>query len=587
MAPPPVNKLRSSIERAVRAFSFHRDPAEARPPPPPLSPLPPLPQLSPLSPLSPPPHPPCAPAEPASAQPNVHSTRSFPSMSSIRHTSQLPRRPPRPHRHLKFVPRRTPHSSRSPRSLRTFSLSHNVSATPSNQSNSPPHPMSSATPSQSLADTSSLPKPHMFRRLSAHRMRSLSLGHRASDPAQDPDNKLWSSGGPALFSRSPTEDSTSWSRIFASSFDLREKARWRKRNFSYSCTDFELEQEHHIVEIGQRLPDRSHSGTEEDVFGRRRRDFSISSCSLPTVPSSGLLACDVDQTVDRRVNQSVDPRASTIRHSSLKSSSDSRRAPEQPRFLDTPIVKPDRNHKPPLMKEATTDDFDEQEAIRHITKAIGSSKGRLRKSANMSKAFTAVIRSGDGFLRKSELIQQTLNSEDSKDPSMIILLDPESCEPGSMRPEGASSASEESGSVENMKSVRVAAAPNIGFSTSMTARQCAATLETILRDMACKVSRYTEEDIGKSSTVKLRATRFGGGARLLDRKVKVLVTVREEDNIRTSVSFRRVSTMYGSRDGHFPLCSEIRERFQREWPAVVEALYIRVPHTQVVRSNDG
>ncbi|KAI0564779.1 hypothetical protein FGB62_23g27 [Gracilaria domingensis] len=420
-------------------------------------------------------------------------------------------------------------------------------------------------------------------------MRSLSLGHRAPDGAQQVDSKPWSSGGPALFSRSPTEDSVSWSRIFSSSFDLRDKTRWRKRNYSYSCSDFEIEEEHHIVEIGQRLPDRSHSGTEEDVFGRRRRDFSLSSLSLPAVSSSHLLACDTDHVSyaasAAHPADEVGRKPSTIKHSSSKSSSNRLVKEKQQHLLDTPMTKPDRSTKPPLIKEATTDEFDEQEAIRHITKAIDSSKGRLRKSANMSKAFTSVIRSGDGFLRKSELIQQTLNSEDSKDPSMIILLDPESCEPGPIRVEGASSASEESASVENMKSVHVVPPPNIGFSTSMTARQCAATLETILRDMACKVSRYADEEHGKNSVVRLKATRFSGGARLLDRKVKVLVTVREEDRIRTSVSFRRVSTMYGKREAHFPLCSEIRERFQREWPAVVEALYIRVPSNQVLTTS--
>eukprot|EP00178_Gracilaria_changii_P023351 TRINITY_DN70726_c0_g1_i1.p1 TRINITY_DN70726_c0_g1~~TRINITY_DN70726_c0_g1_i1.p1 ORF type:complete len:608 (-),score=94.52 TRINITY_DN70726_c0_g1_i1:566-2227(-) len=550
MVPPPVNKFRSSIERAVRALSFHRTSADV--------------------PQSPPPQPP----PPTSSQPNVQPTRSFPNLSRIRHSTHS-KRVPRAPRPLKLASRRNSRSSRSSLSLRTFSVSHNsATQSPSITSEScapcSTSPCTPSSPSSPPPADSSLPKPHVFRRLSANRMRSLSLGHRASQVSQDTDNKPWSSGGPALFSRSPTEDSVSWSRIFASSFDLREKSRWRKRNYSYSCSDFEIEEEHHIVEIGQRLPDRSHPGCDEDVFGRRRRDFSLSSFSLPAVSSSQVLACDVDQV-------------SSIKHSSKPSSERAMKEQKQ-HLLDTPIAKADRSSKPPLIKEATNDDFDEQEAIRHITRAIDSSKGRLRKSANMSKAFTSVIKSGDGFLRKSELIQQTLNSEDSKDPSMIILLDPESCEPNTIRVEGASSASEESGSVENMKSVHVVPPLNFGFSTSMTARQCAATLETILRDMACRVSRYTEEQNGKNNVVKLKATQVSGGARLLERKVKVLVTVREEDHIRTSVSFRRVATIYGNRDAHFPLCSEIRERFQREWPAVVEALYIRVPNTQLLRN---
>lgn len=205
----------------------------------------------------------------------------------------------------------------------------------------------------------------------------------------------------------------------------------------------------------------------------------------------------------------------------------------------------------------------------------------------MNKAFTSVIKSGDGFLRKSEIIQQTLNSENSKDPSMIILLDPEANDPANIHVEGVSTASEESGSVETMKSVRVVPVQNFGFSTSMTARQCAATLETILRDMACRVCRYSDDTSSKGNTLRLKATRVANGARILDRKVKVMVTVKEEDHIRTSVSFRRIPTMYGSRDAHVPLCNEIRDRFQREWPAVVEALYIRVPNLDGRKTTVG
>lgn len=217
----------------------------------------------------------------------------------------------------------------------------------------------------------------------------------------------------------------------------------------------------------------------------------------------------------------------------------------------------------------------EEESVQNIAKAIDCSKGRLRKSANMSNAFKAVIKSGEGLVRRSELIQATLNSEQSKDPSIIILLDPDACDASNMGG-GVSDKSEES-SCERGRGKAIDSTCSLGFSTSMTARQCAATLETILRELSCKVVTHCD-DISSRALIKLRATRLANGGRKLDRKIRLMITIREEDDIRTSVAFRRVSGLYTSRDSHVPLCAEIRERFQKEWPAVVEALYIRLPN---------
>lgn len=300
-------------------------------------------------------------------------------------------------------------------------------------------------------------------------------------------------------------------------------------------------------------------------------------------------------------------------------------------------------------------DGDEEETLRNIAKAIDSSKGRLRNSVNMNKAFQAVIRSGDGLIRRSDLIQATLNSSDSKDASMIILLEPNSYGNGSngvssgetngrrmnirdentrdvngndddtdvnndnrisndsnnrkchsrdknkhknkcaKRNKSGDTSGGILGAVKDMRRTNDTSAPSssctrrkdegsVGFSTSMTAKQCAATLETLLREMECKVCRYGEEVDDGRFVIRLRTSRAIGqtgaqldGRKARDRKVRIIVIVREEDDIRTSVSFKRLGGFHASRDSHIPLCLEIRERFQREWPAVVEALYIRLP----------
>lgn len=204
----------------------------------------------------------------------------------------------------------------------------------------------------------------------------------------------------------------------------------------------------------------------------------------------------------------------------------------------------------------------------------------------MSRAFRAVIKSGgEGLVRKSDIIRATLESDESKDPSMIILLDPSSCDPSLPQMEGVSTTSEESCSLETVASGSAVSSASVGFSTSMTAKQCAATLETLLREMNCKVSRCADSEYEMRDVVRLRAMRVPPGGRKTDRKIKILITIREEDHIRTSVSFKRMAGLYSSRDSHIPLCTDIRDRFQREWPAIVEALYIRLPNVPTRELN--
>lgn len=371
-----------------------------------------------------------------------------------------------------------------------------------------------------------------------------------------------------------------------------------KKRHTHSYSDFEYAEEDDIVEIGSRLPDRTYRMGEEDVFGRRRGDFVYSGESMADSEGRPVLACyddseEVSSTAQNFPSQSncngvisnpsnradVNGNDSERSHSNLYYSTDD-----------------DRDSK-------NGETSEEEETLRSIAKAIDSSKGRLGKSANMSKAFRAVIRSGDGFVRKSDVIQATLNSNDSKDASMIILLEPDSYDSFSPTPQ---TEGDQSGTMQKELGSRDPStypngsirASSLGFSTSMTAKQCAATLETMLREMACKVTRCNGDMESGRCTLRLRVTRAivgsnahyeegGRGKRRskIDRKMRVIVTIREEDHIRTSVSFAKLGGLYSSRESHEPLCSEIRDRFQREWPAVVEALYIRLPSTRSITST--
>lgn len=305
----------------------------------------------------------------------------------------------------------------------------------------------------------------------------------------------------------------------------------------------------------ERLPDRTESLAAEDIFGRRRGDIILKGESMMEAGGKPLFACDTPPQRDPTPSPCEEDMKGYLKH----------------------LNGPSEMNRVNGRDELVSIQDEEEETMKNIEKAIDSSKGRLRNSANMSKAFKAVIKSGEGLVRKSELIQATLNSDESKDPSMIILLDPESCDPSNPHLEGVSTTSEESCSVEAMQNVGIVANRSMGFSTSMTAKQCAATLETILREMACKVSRYEEEEYGARHLIRLKASRQANSGRVVERKIRIMVTIREEDRIRTSVAFRRIAGIYSSRDSHIPLCADIRDRFQREWPAVVEALYIRLP----------
>lgn len=383
-------------------------------------------------------------------------------------------------------------------------------------------------------------------------------------------SRVWSSSGSSFLSPRSATDDALWSRLRPSRVD-----RMRRKRFStYNCTsDFELCETDDLVDIDMgmlcRLPDRGHVGGGEDVFGRRRGDFSGSLDSFLDAQKGGLLAGD------QRHPSSLHalPRGGSGALSRWRRGGG--------RGGGGGGGGGGGHGRAAALEERKENPAEEdEETLRHITKAIDSSKGRLRKSANMSRAFKAVIKSGEGWVRKSEIIQATMDSDDSKDPSMIILLDPGSCESGAPPGERVSTTSEESGSVEVLSNQgEVMASAPVGFSTSMTAKQCAATLETLLREMSCKVSRLPDTDRGSKDVVRLRVMRVPPGGRRMERKIKIMVTVREEDHIRTSVSFKRLGGLYSSRDSHIPLCTDIRDRFQREWPAVVEALYIRLPNT--------
>lgn len=471
---------------------------------------------------------------------------------------------------------------------------------------------------------------------SSQRIRRLSLGHRTRSRVSNPRStsfgdtpRIWSSAGPSFLSTRANTDEAVWSRLnpirSVAERDLRLR---RNRLSSYSCSDFEVAEDD-IVEIGSRLPDRTGRIAEEDVFGRRRGDFEKSSESMSTLSCKPALAYQDGEDYSNPPPRIEADRSATIEEIPPPPTSRSK-PPLADSAIHTDLYLTSNNVELSSPTERSSQSsppsnalvpVEEEETIRSIAKAIDSSKGRLRKSANMSRAFRAVIRSGDGFVRKSDLIQATLNSTESKDPSMIILLDPEACDSSTQTEsnkdgddmgdgdgrdggvdgmeggEGICSTSEESCSGDTLTSMgagssaAVAAAATagatVGFSTSMTAKQCAATLETILREMTCKVNRLGEETEGCRFTIRLRVSRsIREGRKKLERKTRVLVTIREEDRIRTSVSFRRLNGLYSSRESHIPLCKEIRERFQREWPAVVEALYIRLPTVNVSAAAD-
>lgn len=468
--------------------------------------------------------------------------------------------------------------------------------------------------------TEPLPHKRLMRRVgSSQNIRRLSLGHRAhvrnvrSTSFGDAPRSMWASG--SLFVQRSSTDHASCRKsrldlLRATSSDLKP-TRWKRA--SCSCGDIFPIIDEQLVEIGSRLPDRPERMVAEDIFGRRRGDIITNNeCKIQSAAQSVLayqneIGIDSERARQVQMQQQEKEKEKLKQLSAQKAANSVSPTPPDENPLGSNVrpfdtfangssseIPSTEKHRFPAHSDAIreirklsgSDKAEEEETMRKIAKELERSKGRLRKSANMSKAFRAVIRSGDGFVRKSDMIQATLNNGESKDASMIILLEPDCMDSnaGSGFVEGVSSTSDESGSGDTTRShgKSTILGNGTGFSTSMTAKQCAATLETILREMACKVMRHSDGIEDGQHMIRLRVWRGSGdNGRRVDRKVRVLVVIREEDRIRTSVSFRRMGGICVGRESHVPLCAEIRDRFQREWPAVVEALYIRLPSMTV------
>lgn len=200
---------------------------------------------------------------------------------------------------------------------------------------------------------------------------------------------------------------------------------------------------------------------------------------------------------------------------------------------------------------------DDEECAGAIERALGESFGRLRGSKNMTAAFAKVARSRDGTVRRSDVaaMAHAALTPPVHDPKELLVV-----EKGSRR--------------------KVRVEPPT-FSTTMTARQAAATLETICRDMRCKVKRVDETPAVGGTTgagVRLRVSRAGSrfGPPAL-RRVRAIIVITEHDKLRTDVHLRRAAGLIPDHAAFASLSDDIRARFQREWPRIVDALYVRVP----------
>lgn len=112
------------------------------------------------------------------------------------------------------------------------------------------------------------------------------------------------------------------------------------------------------------------------------------------------------------------------------------------------------------------------------------------------------------------------------------------------------------------------------FCTTMTVREAAATLETICRDMLCEVKRITINNVIKLKVIR-PGSRFGHPN---TRRAKAYVHIKQYDKLRTDISINRLNnSMFFESASFNSLASDIRWRFQREWPHHVDALYVRVP----------
>ena len=98
------------------------------------------------------------------------------------------------------------------------------------------------------------------------------------------------------------------------------------------------------------------------------------------------------------------------------------------------------------------------------------------------------------------------------------------------------------------------------FSTTMTARQAAATLETICQGMGCTVKRIDERSTHGVSVVKLRVTRAGAriGCRTL-RSVRAHIVLAEHGTMRTDVYLRKRRGLFSDRSAFVTLSHDIWE----------------------------
>lgn len=196
--------------------------------------------------------------------------------------------------------------------------------------------------------------------------------------------------------------------------------------------------------------------------------------------------------------------------------------------------------------------MDEFQAL-SIERALGETLGKLRGSRNMTRAFQKVVSSEDGSIRRSEVANASIASTEAKELLMH----------------------------EKTSAKRRPRSDLPFFSTTMTTVQCAATLETICREMACRVKRLSPERSGgrDCSVIKLRVVRPGPRfTTSSNRRIRALITIREEDSVRTVVFVRKLPGVIPDYASFLSLSEDIRNRFQREWPRVVDALYVRLPH---------
>lgn len=219
--------------------------------------------------------------------------------------------------------------------------------------------------------------------------------------------------------------------------------------------------------------------------------------------------------------------------------------------------------------------------------------GPLATSLNMNKALDKTLRSKDGLVKRKDKFGHGYRQPliDKKQMAAAV---------NSLKPKTSSrdikthlSLTKSSKFLSNMNnnsnnnhhhSTIQPAVPT--FSTTMSAKQAAATLETTCRDMSCRVKRVPNDEdtlslsAGLGTKVKLKISRpgprFGAPNQ---RRVKAYIIIHEHDKLRTDVYLNKIPVQFGISDhaAFNALTDDIRWRFQREWPRLVDALYIRAP----------